>query len=475
MGDAEPALEPESSPPSGERRTAAPPLMVPTAVRPGFEVSVHDCPRIMMRELKHVFPAQFTHKTIKTASILAVVTCQHALMDLSQFGDAADKEKDRLLETFVAFAQFVTSRLIEQQYWADFIDPCSGLPMLTLPSNKVYSEVDGVELLLRYRCLSAGMCKILLHPVWGAAVYPASLFTDAPFEAGTSVEQDSRFFGQHKKLLAKLSFPPCFDQKVDLAKVKREVIDQWITERVTQLLGFEDDIVVSLVINLLQPKGAGADARLDPREMQLAVTGFLEKDAPAFMTELWELLLSAQAHPTGIPPQILEKKKAEMAQLAKQKQEVRAALDRTRRDAPNGQPTNARSPSSLSVSQALGVALAGSSAPATPLTVPVSASAPTLAQSKPLITSTPESTLALALQIPQCVSETEKAPAQTQPPKALGIRVLVLIGGVVAIPVEGPQQAPLPLQRPLSQPIALTLASSLRVILRKPRSLATAT
>lgn len=54
--------------------------------------------------------------------------------------------------------------------------------MLTLQSNKVYSEVDGVELLLRYRCLSAGMCKILLHPLWGGAVYPASLFTDAPFE-----------------------------------------------------------------------------------------------------------------------------------------------------------------------------------------------------------------------------------------------------------------------------------------------------
>jgi hypothetical protein len=53
--------------------------------------------------------------------------------------------------------------------------------MLTLPSNKVYSEVDGVELLLRYRCVNAGMCKILLHPQWGGAVYPATLFTDAPF------------------------------------------------------------------------------------------------------------------------------------------------------------------------------------------------------------------------------------------------------------------------------------------------------
>lgn len=59
--------------------------------------------------------------------------------------------------------------------------------MRTLQSNKVYSEVDGVELLLRYRCLSAGMCKILVHPRWGAAVYPASLFTNAPFDVTRDV------------------------------------------------------------------------------------------------------------------------------------------------------------------------------------------------------------------------------------------------------------------------------------------------
>ncbi|KAE9032112.1 hypothetical protein PR003_g9681 [Phytophthora rubi] len=157
------------------------PLLRPTELREGFQVSVHACPRLMLRELKHVFPAQFQGKG-SDAAVLAVLTCQKSLMDLSRYGVDADKEKDRLLETFVAFAQQVADALIARKYWADFIDPCSGLPMLTLSSNKVYSEVDGVELLLRYRCLSAGMCKILLHPVWGAAVYPASLFTTAPYE-----------------------------------------------------------------------------------------------------------------------------------------------------------------------------------------------------------------------------------------------------------------------------------------------------
>ncbi|KAL4155732.1 hypothetical protein PRNP1_007836 [Phytophthora ramorum] len=156
------------------------PLLRPTELREGFQVSVHACPRLLQRELKHVFPAQFQRKG--SDSVLAVLTCQKSLLDLSQFGVDADREKDRLLETFVAFAQQVANALIARKYWADFIDPCSGLPMLTLSSNKVYSEVDGVELLLRYRCLSAGMCKILLHPAWGAAVYPASLFTTAPYD-----------------------------------------------------------------------------------------------------------------------------------------------------------------------------------------------------------------------------------------------------------------------------------------------------
>lgn len=46
--------------------------------------------------------------------------------------------------------------------------------------NKVYSEVDGMQLLLQYRVMNAGRCKVLLHPQWGSSVYPASLFCNAP-------------------------------------------------------------------------------------------------------------------------------------------------------------------------------------------------------------------------------------------------------------------------------------------------------
>jgi hypothetical protein len=42
--------------------------------------------------------------------------------------------------------------------------------------NKVYSEVDGFQVLLGYATQNAGCCKILLHPTWGSAVYPATAF-----------------------------------------------------------------------------------------------------------------------------------------------------------------------------------------------------------------------------------------------------------------------------------------------------------
>ena len=74
-----------------------------------------------------------------------------------------------------------------QGFWADYIDPCSGLPMLTKNTTKVYSEVDGMQTLLHYATMDAGMCKILLHPKWGSAVYPASAFTNAPEDLVASV------------------------------------------------------------------------------------------------------------------------------------------------------------------------------------------------------------------------------------------------------------------------------------------------
>jgi len=115
-----------------------------------------------------------------------------------------------------------------------------------------------------------------------------------------------------------------------------DAIRPWITNKITELLGFEDDVLINFTFELLEGKdakvsgerrGRGGEVRTkrltpflgtqespNPKEMQHQLEGFLDKETPTFVKELWNLLLSAQAHPTGIPKLFLDQKKDELRQ-----------------------------------------------------------------------------------------------------------------------------------------------------------------
>ncbi|KAG8806440.1 hypothetical protein FRC18_006095, partial [Serendipita sp. 400] len=116
---------------------------------------------------------------------------------------------------------------------------------------------------------------------------------DSNFFKGTSTDQDRRFADKESKLLKSLKFPPEFEQKVDMRKVKLEVLKPWINTRFTELNGIEDDIVASMIIGLLEERDNPSP---DPRKIQIQVQGFLAQKAPVFMLELWKLLLDAQSN-----------------------------------------------------------------------------------------------------------------------------------------------------------------------------------
>ena len=40
--------------------------------------------------------------------------------------------------------------------------PCSGLAAIDENPNRAYSEVDGMQLLLQYKVMNVGCCKVLL-------------------------------------------------------------------------------------------------------------------------------------------------------------------------------------------------------------------------------------------------------------------------------------------------------------------------
>ncbi|KAF9577803.1 hypothetical protein BGW38_006751 [Lunasporangiospora selenospora] len=137
---------------------------------------------------------------------------------------------------------------------------------------------------------------------------------DAGFFKGTSAEQDSRFCDKEKKLLKLINFPAEFNQKVNIKKVNLLVIKGWIANRIGQLLGIEDEVVVEYAVKLLEEPSP------DPKLMQINLQGFLNKNTQVFVLELWKLLLSAQNSVGGIPKEFMEQTKEELLR-AKQKRE----------------------------------------------------------------------------------------------------------------------------------------------------------
>lgn len=147
---------------------------------------------------------------------------------------------------------------------------------------------------------------------------------DGGFFRGTSSEQDARFSDKMKKLIRNSKFPKNFFKKVNLKKVQLSVFRPWITRRITELLGVEDDIVIEFALSILDQESC------DPKASQIHLTGFLEKNSPIFMQELWDLLLDAQENPTGIPTKFIEEKKEELRRKKIEEEKIRKRLERER-------------------------------------------------------------------------------------------------------------------------------------------------
>jgi len=133
---------------------------------------------------------------------------------------------------------------------------------------------------------------------------------------GTASIDTWRFGDKQDKLMKKMKFPAEFDRKVNMDKVSLPVINRWIAERILDLLGFEDDILVQFVFNILE-NAKKKRYSPDPKEIQIQITGFLERDARTFTEELWTHIISASRNPGGIPTSMLEATKRKLAKKHK--------------------------------------------------------------------------------------------------------------------------------------------------------------
>ncbi|KAL3625771.1 hypothetical protein CASFOL_030300 [Castilleja foliolosa] len=125
------------------------------------------------------------------------------------------------------------------------------------------------------------------------------------FFRGTSADQDTRFSNKQAKLLKSQKFAPELENLVDMTKVTMDVMRPWIAKRVTELIGFEDEVLINFIYGLLEGKAVNG------KQIQISLTGFMERNTGKFMKELWVLLLSAQQNVSGVPQQFLDAKEEE--------------------------------------------------------------------------------------------------------------------------------------------------------------------
>ena len=85
---------------------------------------------------------------------------------------------------------------------------------------------------------------------WGECIRPArqpafgrtTTTTMSAGFRGVSSDQDARFTNKDAKLLKTMRFPEELDRRVEFSKVNMESIKPWVSKRLAEILGFEDEV-----------------------------------------------------------------------------------------------------------------------------------------------------------------------------------------------------------------------------------------
>lgn len=170
---------------------------------------------------------------------------------------------------------------------------------------------------------------MLLRPPKGANLKTLPSFAQTCgnlfFDAMVSYQQDPFLKNKQRKLFASRIWPPEYDTKVDISRVALDILRPWIEKRVTELLGDEDEIVSEYCVAQLEAFDP-IEKTIEPREVQVNLEGFLgETEAAILMRDLWNLMLSAQSDPSGVPAQLREEK-------VKKEREAKERLERERKE-----------------------------------------------------------------------------------------------------------------------------------------------
>ncbi|KAM4698132.1 cobalamin trafficking protein CblD [Rhinophrynus dorsalis] len=137
------------------------------------ECAMQTCPELLKKDFASMFPE------IPSSNLMVLTVTQRTVNDMTTWSEEVENERDMLMEKFINGAKEICYALRTEGYWADFIDPSSGLAYFGPYTNNSLFETDERYRHLGFRVEDLGCCKVIRHSVWGTHVVVGSIFTNA--------------------------------------------------------------------------------------------------------------------------------------------------------------------------------------------------------------------------------------------------------------------------------------------------------
>ncbi|XP_016389888.1 methylmalonic aciduria and homocystinuria type D homolog, mitochondrial-like isoform X2 [Sinocyclocheilus rhinocerous] len=138
------------------------------------ECAIQSCPELLKKDFESMFPE------VPSTGMMVVTVTQRTQNDMTAWTEQVDQEREELLAKFVEGAKEICHALRTEGFWADFIDPSSGLAFFGSYTNNTLFETDERYRHLGFQIEDLGCCKVIRHVMWGTHVFVGTLFTTAP-------------------------------------------------------------------------------------------------------------------------------------------------------------------------------------------------------------------------------------------------------------------------------------------------------
>lgn len=138
------------------------------------QISIHSPSQYICANRERILP-DWQHQP----DLWVVIVLQQSRYQLITSTTEIEIEKERLREKFMRFGCDIAFNLRDRGYLTDLIDPRTGYPLLSHPGAIPHNDTAVVKALLKYQVIK-NECCVLIHPLWGTAVYPSVLVSVAP-------------------------------------------------------------------------------------------------------------------------------------------------------------------------------------------------------------------------------------------------------------------------------------------------------